>query len=42
MFEEALEHFKEGLIEDVQGKARPIEKPNNDKDPNLLAIVPDR
>ena len=37
MFEEALEHFKEGLIEDVQGKARPIEKPNNDKDPNLLA-----
>jgi hypothetical protein len=37
MFEEALEHFKEGLIEDVQGKAEPIEKPNNDKDPNLLA-----
>jgi hypothetical protein len=37
MFEEALEHFKEGLIEDVHGKARPIEKPNNDKDPNLLA-----
>ena len=37
IFEEALEHFKEGLIEDVHGKARPIEKPNNDKDPNLLA-----
>ena len=37
MFEEALEHFKEGLIEDVHGKARPIEKPNNDKDPNILA-----
>jgi hypothetical protein len=37
MFEEALEHFKEGLIEDVHGKAEPIEKPTEDKDPNLLA-----
>ena len=27
MFEQSLEHFKEGLLEDVQGKATPIERP---------------
>ena len=37
MFEQALESFKEGLIEDVHGKARPVQKPTEDKDPNLLA-----
>ena len=37
MFEQALESFKEGLIEDVHGKARPVQKPTDDKDPNLLA-----
>jgi hypothetical protein len=37
MFEQALESFKEGLIEDVHGKAEPVQKPTEDKDPNLLA-----
>jgi hypothetical protein len=37
MLEQALESFKEGLIEDVHGKARPVQKPTEDKDPNLLA-----
>lgn len=37
MFERALEHFKEGLVEDLQGKAKPVERPTHAKDPNLLA-----
>jgi hypothetical protein len=27
IFEEALEHFKEGLLEDVQGRSEPVSKP---------------
>jgi predicted phosphodiesterase len=37
LFEEALEAFKEGLVEDVQGKAKPVKKPADKKDDDLLA-----
>jgi predicted phosphodiesterase len=37
LFEQALESFKEGLVEDVQGKAERVEKPTDVKDQNLLA-----
>ena len=37
LFEEALEAFKEGLVEDVKGMAKPVEKPTDLKDDNLLA-----
>ena len=37
LFEQALESFKEGLIEDVQGKAEPTEKPRHEKSNDLLA-----
>ena len=36
MFEQSLEHFKEGLLEDVQGKATPIERPAG-KNEDLMA-----
>lgn len=37
LFEEALEAFKQGLVEDVQGKAKPVKKPTDQKDDDLLA-----
>lgn len=37
LFEEALEAFKEGLVEDVQGKAKPVKNPTDKKDDDLLA-----
>jgi predicted phosphodiesterase len=37
MFEQALEHFKEGLVEDLAGKAKPTKKPEGEKDEELLA-----
>ena len=37
LFQQALEDFKEGLIEDVQGKATAVEKPTHEKDRDLLA-----
>lgn len=37
LFEASLEHFKEGLLEDVAGKADPITKPSQKKDNDLLA-----
>lgn len=37
LFEEALETFKEGLIDDVKGKAERVEKPTDVKDENLAA-----
>jgi predicted phosphodiesterase len=37
LFEEALEAFKEGLVEDVAGKAKPVKKPKGEKDEDLLA-----
>lgn len=37
LFEEALESFKEGLVEDVKGKAERVEKPTDIKDENLAA-----
>ena len=37
LFEQALEAFKEGLIEDIKGKAERVEKPTDVKDENLLA-----
>ena len=37
MFQQALEDFKEGLIEDVAGKAAATEKPRHKKDNDLLA-----
>ena len=37
LFEQALESFKEGLIEDVAGKATAVEKPTHKKDNDLLA-----
>ena len=37
LFEEALEAFKEGLVEDVAGKAKPTKKPKGEKDEELLA-----
>ena len=36
MFEQALEHFKEGLLEDVKGKAKPVKKPKG-KNKDLMA-----
>ena len=37
LFEQALEDFKQGLVEDVQGKAKPVDKPTDNKDKNLAA-----
>ena len=37
LFREALEAFKEGLVDDVSGKAKPVKKPTADKDDDLLA-----
>ena len=37
LFEQALEAFKEGLVEDVAGKAIPIESPKHEKDKDLIA-----
>lgn len=37
LFQQALESFKEGLIEEVAGKATPVKKPTHEKDPDLLA-----
>jgi len=37
MFQQALEDFKEGLIEDVKGRAEPTKKPKHEKDADLLA-----
>ena len=37
LFEQALEAFKEGLVEDVAGKAIPIEAPKHEKDKDLIA-----
>jgi len=37
LFEQALEDFKQGLVEDVQGKAKPVEKPTDKKDKDLAA-----
>lgn len=37
LFKEALEAFKDGLIEDVAGKAVPVEKPKHEKDKDLIA-----
>lgn len=38
MFEEALEHFKEGLLEDVQGKAPKVKRKSGQRDNNLAAF----
>ncbi len=37
LFEQALESFKEGLVDDVKGKAERVEKPTDIKDENLAA-----
>lgn len=37
LFEQALEAFKEGLVEDVAGKAIPVEAPKHEKDKDLIA-----
>jgi UDP-2,3-diacylglucosamine pyrophosphatase LpxH len=37
LFEQALEDFKQGLVEDIKGKAKPVEKPTDRKDKNLAA-----
>lgn len=37
LFEAALESFKEGLLEDVAGRALPVDEPSSDQDENLLA-----
>ena len=37
MFEQALEHFKEGLVEDLKGKAKPVQKPKGKKDNDLAS-----
>lgn len=37
LFEQALEDFKQGLVEDVKGKAKRVDKPTDSKDKNLAA-----
>ena len=37
LFEQALEDFKQGLVDDIKGKAKRVEKPTDFKDENLAA-----